>query len=222
MVSLRDAKRRTAVSKLANQQCSTQSLIVICISCKRAVNSATGTSKLGFTLLYIVFQQCRMMCMTWKRHFLQLMQFFIFWWFEQAELRILRNQMFTRSIREAAWPLINHGLMRNSWKSIIGPYFLENDSITVDSYKRMLCYFLFQKLGDYPHSVSFQQHSAQPHIALTVRDYFDRKLGSSRTGRGGLVTLPPRCTDLNPCDFIPCCYIKDRTFNNLFITITEV
>ena len=57
-----------------------------------------------------------------------------------------------------------------SEKGVIGPYFFENESVTGDSYKKMLRYFLFPRLRDYPQDLIFQQDGAPPHYAHIVRN----------------------------------------------------
>ena len=109
-----------------------------------------------------------------------------------------------------------------SEKGIIGPYFFENESVTGESYKRMLRYYFFPKLRDYPDDTVFQQDGAPPHFALPVRQYLNQKLGDRWIGRAGPVSWPPRSPDLTPCDFFLWGYIKDRVFQTLPNTIAEL
>ena len=109
-----------------------------------------------------------------------------------------------------------------SSRGIIRPYFFENVSVTGESYKKMLRYFFFPKLRDYPQDVIFQQDGAPPHFAIPVRQYLNQKLGNRWIGRGGPVAWPPRSPDLTPCDFFLWGYIKDRVFSNLPSTISEL
>lgn len=71
-----------------------------------------------------------------------------------------------------------------SRREIIGPYFFENENVTGATYKRLLRYFLFPKLRDYPENLIFQQDGASPHYANIVRQYLDRKLPNQWMGRG--------------------------------------
>ena len=59
---------------------------------------------------------------------------------------------------------------------IIGPYFFEDGTVTGERYKRMLRYFFFPKLRDYPEDMLFQQDGASSHYAVVTSEYFDMKL----------------------------------------------
>ena len=109
-----------------------------------------------------------------------------------------------------------------SEKEVIGPYFFENENVTGDTYKRMLRYYAFPRLRDYPESMIFQQDGAPPHFALTVRHYLDFKLPNRWIGRAGPISWPARSPDLTPCDYFLWGYIKDNTFRNLPGSLTEL
>jgi len=98
---------------------------------------------------------------------------------------------------------------------VIGPYFFENGNVTGNSYKKMLRYFFFPKVRDYPDNWLFQQDGAPPHFALPVRAYLDSKLPNRWIGRAGPIAWPARSPDLTPCDYFLWGYIKDRVFRNL-------
>lgn len=72
-----------------------------------------------------------------------------------------------------------------SEKGIIGPYFFENGNVTGESYFKMVRYFFFPKVSNYPNDYFFQQDGAPPHYALRVRQYLDRKLQARWIGRAG-------------------------------------
>ena len=55
---------------------------------------------------------------------------------------------------------------------IFGTYFFQDGTVTRERYKRMLRYYLFPKLNDYPHDMLFQQDGAPSHYAVVIRDYF--------------------------------------------------
>ncbi len=50
-----------------------------------------------------------------------------------------------------------------SKSGLIGPYHLENENVTGSRYKRMLRYFLFPKLQNYPENIKFQQDGDDIH-----------------------------------------------------------
>lgn len=109
-----------------------------------------------------------------------------------------------------------------SKNGIIGPYFFENENVTGTTYKRMLRYFLFPKLRDYPEDMIFQQDGAPPHFAIEVRQYLDRKLPEHWMGRGGSISWPAYSPDLTPCDYFLWGYIKDIVYRNPPRTISEL
>jgi len=109
-----------------------------------------------------------------------------------------------------------------SENGIIGPYFFENESVTGESYYKMLRYFFFPKMRNYGDDYIFQQDGAPPHFALRVRRYLDQKLQTRWIGRAGPTAWPPRSPDLTPCDFFLWGYVKDYVFRELPTTITEL
>ena len=109
-----------------------------------------------------------------------------------------------------------------SKKEIIGPYFFENETVNQYSYKRMLRYFFFPKVRDYPDDIMFQQDGAPPHFANSVRQYLDTKLPNRWIGRGGPIPWPARSPDLTPCDYFLWGYVKDRVFQELPNSIPEL
>jgi len=109
-----------------------------------------------------------------------------------------------------------------SKKEIIGPYFFENESVTGETYKRMLRYFFFPKLRDYPENVIFQQDGAPPHFALPVRQYLDTKVPNRWIGRAGPISWPARSPDLTPCDFFLWGFVKDQVFQDLPSSIPQL
>lgn len=102
-----------------------------------------------------------------------------------------------------------------SENEVIGPYFFDDGSVTGDRYKRMLRYYLFPKLSNYPSDMIFQQDGAPPHYAIPVRQYLDHKLPNRWMGRGGPIPWPARSPDLTPCDFFLWGYLKDQVFREL-------
>lgn len=97
-------------------------------------------------------------------------------------------------------------------KEIIGPYFFDNENVTGDSYKKMLRYFVFRKLANYPDDMLFQHDGAPAHYALQVREYLDRKLPNRWIGRAGPIAWPARSPDLTPCDYFLWGYLKDIVY----------
>ena len=109
-----------------------------------------------------------------------------------------------------------------SKNEVIGPYFFENGNVTGDSYKRMLRYYLFPKLRNYPENMIFQQDGAPPHFALPVRAYLDVKVPNRWMGRAGPIPWPARSPDLTPCDYFLWGYLKDQVFDDLPNTIPQL
>ena len=64
-----------------------------------------------------------------------------------------------------------------------GQQFIENENETRGTYKRMLLYFLFPRLRDYPRSMIFLHDAAPIHCASEVRQYFDTNLPGRWMGR---------------------------------------
>ena len=96
----------------------------------------------------------------------------------------------------------------------IGPYFFEEDGVTVtvnwERYIHTLNNFLRPELRRRPintRNVYFQQDGATAHAPMNVlRNMFPGRLIS----RFGNVPCPPRSSDLSSCDFFLCRYLKDR------------
>ncbi len=109
-----------------------------------------------------------------------------------------------------------------SKSGVIGPYFFENENVTGSTYKRMLRYFLFPKLQNYPENMIFQQDGAPPHYSLEVREYLDRKLPNQWIGRGGPISWPSRSPDLTPSDYLLWSYIKDKVHKDPPQSINEL
>lgn len=109
-----------------------------------------------------------------------------------------------------------------SKNEIIGPYFFENENVTGQSYKRMLRYYVFPRLRNYPEDMIFQQDGAPPHYAVIVRQYLDQKLPNRWIGRAGPIPWPPRSPDLTPCDYFLWGYLKDFVYRELPTSIEEL
>lgn len=109
-----------------------------------------------------------------------------------------------------------------SKKCVVETHFLENKSVTADSYKKMLRYFLFPKLRGYAQSLIFQQDGAPPHHAHVVLNHLDQKLRTRWTGKYVSTTWQTRSPHLSPCNFSLWEYIKDRIYLDLPISIEEM
>ncbi len=97
---------------------------------------------------------------------------------------------------------------------VTGPYLFENENVTGSTYKRMLLYFLFPKLQNYPENMIFQQDSGSPHYYLELREYLDGKLPNQWIGRGGPILWPSRSLDLTLCDYFLWGYIKGKVYKD--------
>ena len=109
-----------------------------------------------------------------------------------------------------------------SKNEIIGPYFFGNETVTGESYKKLLRYYAFPKLRDYPDNTIFQQDGAPPHYAVPVRQYLDKKYPNKWMGRGGPILWPPRSPDLTPCDYFLWGYLKDIVYRTRPTNISEL
>jgi len=109
-----------------------------------------------------------------------------------------------------------------SVKEIIGPYFFEDGTVTGERYKRMLRYFAFPRLRDYPETTIFQQDVAPLHFANTTTEYLDLKYPNRWMGRGGPIPWPPRSPDLTPCDYFLWGHVKDKVYSERPNNIAEL
>ncbi|XP_039292755.1 uncharacterized protein LOC120353366 [Nilaparvata lugens] len=114
---------------------------------------------------------------------------------------------------------------------VIGPYFFEDDNITVtvtsERYVTMLQTFLQPELEELVEEqdlgeIWFQQDGATAHTARIsmdlLREMFPGRLISLR----GDVKWPARSPDLSVCDFFLWGYLKEKVFNHRPHTLEEL
>lgn len=101
-----------------------------------------------------------------------------------------------------------------SSKSIIGPYFFEEDTVNGQNYLEMLERFFYPALQRMriARKIYFQQDGAPPHYQLDVRRWLNEKFPGKWIGRRGSIEWAPRSPDLTPCDFFLWGYLKDTVF----------
>lgn len=66
------------------------------------------------------------------------------------------------------------------------------ETVTADTYKRVLRYYVLLNLRQYPNSTIFQQDGAHPHFSVSVRTHLKEKLQREWIGRGGPITWSAR------------------------------
>lgn len=87
---------------------------------------------------------------------------------------------------------INYGLVRHIWKRYYWSFLLWEDSVTGESYKKILRYISFPKLWDHRNDLFFQHHCASPHFVIILHHWSDQRLGSHWICRGSPVAFLPR------------------------------
>ena len=87
-----------------------------------------------------------------------------------------------------------------------------NENVIGSIYKRILRYFLFIRLQEYPEDMIFQQNGALPHYSLEERGHLDRKLPNRWMGRVVPIEWPSRSPDLIPSDYFLWNCIKDKVY----------
>ncbi|XP_077511001.1 uncharacterized protein LOC144121701 [Amblyomma americanum] len=102
------------------------------------------------------------------------------------------------------------------WREgVVGPFFFE-DSVTADSYLRLLKERFLPELVEYhmqQRLCIFQQDGAPAHYASKVRQWLNEEFPGRWMGRGSPnMSWPPRSPDLTPCDFFVWGYIKSRVY----------
>ena len=88
-----------------------------------------------------------------------------------------------------------------SKEKTIGPYEVEDRTVTGESYRQLLIRKVFPRLASLRSDFVFQQDGASPHRSIRVRAYLDRKCNNYWIGRQGPVGWPARSPELTPCDF---------------------
>ena len=102
-------------------------------------------------------------------------------------------------------------------RTVHGPFFFEEPSITGQTYLEMITNWLVPRLAAEGGDYIFQQDGAPQHWSLPVRTYLNAILPNRWIGRGGQHDLlvckwPPRSPDLTVYDFFLWGYIKDKVY----------
>ena len=86
---------------------------------------------------------------------------------------------------------------------IIGPFFIEDGTITGQRYLKLLEEEMWPAIANHPRvsQLFFQQDGAQPHYARVVREWLDTKFPGHWIRRRGTIDWSSRSPDLTPLDF---------------------
>jgi len=97
---------------------------------------------------------------------------------------------------------------------IIGPFFIEDGTVTGERYLRLLQEQLWPVVADHPQldQLFFQHDGAQPHYALVVRQWLDASFPGRWIGRRGALEWPARSPDMTPPDFWLWGVIKENVY----------
>ena len=95
---------------------------------------------------------------------------------------------------------------------VIGPYEIENATVTGESYRNLLINRVFPRLASLREDYIFQQDGAAPQKASRVRAYLNRKTNNYWIVRQGPVDWPARSPDLTSCDFFLWGHIKAKVY----------
>lgn len=104
----------------------------------------------------------------------------------------------------------------------VDPLLFSEQTIAVESYKRMLPYHAMPKVMDMSHYQIFQQDGAPSHKSVAVRGYLDTKLSQCWIGRKGPIAWPLRSPDLTTLDSFLWGYVKDSAFCKEITSLTHV
>ncbi|CAF2091164.1 unnamed protein product [Rotaria magnacalcarata] len=88
-------------------------------------------------------------------------------------------------------------------KQIIGPYFVEDETVNGRNYLDMLkdyFYPIIQRKRLH-NKIIFQQDGAPAHFSKEVRELLNEKFDGRWIDRGGTISWAPRSPDLTPLDF---------------------
>ncbi len=107
---------------------------------------------------------------------------------------------------------------------IIGPYFFEGDTITGESYLKMLKnYFLpIVRQKHLVGKIIFQQDGAPPHYATPVRKLLNDTFPGRWIGRRGPIEWAPRSPDLTPLDFFLWGYVKQLVYKETIKDLNDL
>lgn len=145
-------------------------------------------------------------------------------WGEKPPIEVAQKPL--HSAKVTAWCAI--------WsKGIFGPYFFEEDGLTVtvntERYLKVLEKFYRELERLYPGylpKVWFQQDGATPHTSKLsmewLREHFKTRIISSTRDKSLPIEWAPHSPDLNPPDFFLWGYLKDRVYQDKPKTLTEL
>jgi len=107
---------------------------------------------------------------------------------------------------------------------IIGPFFIEEGTITGIRYQQLLQHKILPAIQNRPdfNKLYFQQDGAQPHFSHVARDFLDEIFPQRWIGRRGPVEWPARSPDLTPPDFWLWGYVKDSVYSKKPDTIASL
>ena len=112
-------------------------------------------------------------------------------------------------------------------KHIVGPYFFEEDDVTVTintaRYIKMLKESFLPDLRRQRYTLRdtyFQHDNATPHTANATLDYLESKFQKEKIISKSL--WPPRSPDITPLDFFVFGFLKSKVFQNGPTTINEL
>ena len=103
---------------------------------------------------------------------------------------------------------------------IIGPYFFENENVTLHRYMRMLRYLLFRGWKTIRKTRHFSR--MVPPKCRFGNSIFEQKVSKIWIGSGGSISWPARFPDLSRCDYFLWGYQKDIVYRNSPSTLEEV
>lgn len=107
---------------------------------------------------------------------------------------------------------------------IIGPFFVEDGTITGLRYLKLLEEELWPALADHPRisQLFFQQDGAQPHYALVVREWLDAKFPGRWIRRRGAIDWPARSPDITPPDSWLWGMVKEKVYGRQPETMAQL
>lgn len=116
-----------------------------------------------------------------------------------------------------------------SAKSIIGPYFFEEDNetvtVTAPRYGRMINHFFIRRLHQQKISMNrvwFQQDGAKAHTAKSTITLLKQKFGTRVVSKNASVEWPPRSPDLTAPDFFLWGHLKNEVYREPASSVAQL
>lgn len=99
-------------------------------------------------------------------------------------------------------------------KTVIGPYFFENQTVDSQKYLDMLKNFLYPELQKkrVVRGFWFMHDGAPIHNSKIVKEFLNKKFPGRWIGRGGSIPWPARSPDLTPLDFFLWGFVKQKVY----------